>query len=122
MSEMEEKLGAILNNPQMMQQIMSMAQAMNASQPQPPREEPSKPPAAPQPPIPDIDPNMLRSLAGMARQGGVDRNQQALLKALSPYLSQNRVSKLERAMRAAKMAGLASTFLSSGGLQLLSGR
>ena len=29
MSEMEEKLGAILSNPQMMQQIMSMAQAMS---------------------------------------------------------------------------------------------
>lgn len=120
MNEMEEKLGAILNNPQMMQQIMSMAQAMNASQP--PKEELPKPPAPPQPSLPDIDPNMLRSLAGMARQGGIDRNQQALLKALSPYLSQNRVNKLERAMRAAKMAGLASTFLNSGGLQLLSGR
>ncbi|MDO5154128.1 MAG: hypothetical protein Q4D50_12340 [Eubacteriales bacterium] len=120
MSEMEEKLGAILNNPQMMQQIMSMAQAMSASQP--PKEEPPKPSPPPQPSLPDIDPNMLRSLAGMVRQGGVDRNQQALLKALSPYLSQNRVNKLERAMRAAKMAGLASTFLNSGGLQLLSGR
>ena len=32
MSEMEDKLGAILNNPQMMQQIMSMAQAMGANQ------------------------------------------------------------------------------------------
>ena len=28
MDEMEEKLGSILNNPQMMQQIMSMAQSM----------------------------------------------------------------------------------------------
>ena len=36
MSEMEEKLGAILSNPQMMQQIMSLAQAMNSSQNQSP--------------------------------------------------------------------------------------
>lgn len=123
MSEMEEKLGQILSNPQMMQQIMSLAQAMNASQPQ--KQEPTPPPKPPQPTvpaIPDIDPNLLRSLSSMTRQGGIDQNQQALLKALSPYLSQSRVNKLERAMRAAKMAGLASAFLNSGGLQLLSGR
>ena len=123
MSEMEEKLGQILSNPQMMQQIMSLAQAMNASQPQ--KQEPTPPPQPLQPTvpaIPDIDPNLLRSLSNMTRQGGIDQNQQALLKALSPYLSQSRVNKLERAMRAAKMAGLASAFLNSGGLQMLSGR
>lgn len=120
MSEMEEKLGAILSNPQMMQQIMSMAQAMNASAPpQDPPQRSQEMAASPQLPM---DPRMLQSLAGMAQRSGVDQNQQTLLKALRPYLSQNRVSKLERAMRAAKMAGLASSFLNAGGLQLLSGR
>ena len=38
MDEMNEKLGAILSNPQMMQQIMSMAQAMG-QQSQPKRHE-----------------------------------------------------------------------------------
>ena len=52
----------------------------------------------------------------------MDQEQQALLQALSPYLSHTRVEKLERAMRAAKMAGLASTLLSSGALQNLLGR
>ena len=42
MSEMEEKLGAILSNPQMMQQIMSMAQAM--SPPPEPQGRPEQPP------------------------------------------------------------------------------
>lgn len=121
MSEMEEKLGAILNNPQMMQQIMTMAQAMNASSP--PQESPQKSQEmVSSPQFPSIDPRMLRSLAGMAQNSGVDQNQQSLLKALRPYLSQNRVNKLERAMRAAKMAGLASNFLNAGGLQLLGGR
>ena len=32
MSEMEEKLGAILSNPQLMQQIMSMAQSLNTAE------------------------------------------------------------------------------------------
>lgn len=119
MSELEDKLGAILNNPQMMQQIMSLAQAMGSQQPA--QEEPPKPEPAPAP-IPNLDPKLLQSLAGMARQGNVDSNQQALLHALSPYLSRERVGKLERAMQAARMAGAASVFLNSGGLQMLMGR
>lgn len=118
MSEMEEKLGQILGNPQMMQQIMSLAQAMNAGQPSDPPAP--APPQAP-PAAAGLDLGALQSLAGMARQGGIDANQQSLLKALSPYVSQARLHKLERAMRAAKMANLASSFLNSGGLQLLAG-
>ena len=116
MSEMEDKLGAILNNPQMMQQIMSMAQAMNGNS-----APPSPPPQEASPSLP-MDPRMLKSLAGIAQKSGVGRNQQNLLKALRPYLSQGRINKLERAMRAAKMAGLASGLLNSGALQMLAGR
>ena len=32
-NSMEEKIGAILNNPQMMQQLMTMAQSFNAQPP-----------------------------------------------------------------------------------------
>lgn len=121
MGDLEEKLGAILSNPQMMQQIMAMAQAMGAGQPQ--KEEPPKPKAPdPSPALPDLDPRMLQSLASIASKGGVDQNQTALLHALSPYLSQERIIKLERAMQAARMAGAASMFLNSGGLTFLSGR
>ncbi len=117
MDEMEEKLGSILNNPQMMQQIMSMAQALGQSSPEKTQEQTTVPS-----PTPDIDLSLVQKLAGMGRQSGIDNNQQALLKALTPYLSRDKVGKLERAMRAAKMAKLASAFLNSGGLQLLSGR
>ena len=120
MSEMEEKLGAILNNPQMMQQIMSMAQAMSAAQPASP--SPEQPKSIQPSPLPDLDPGMIRKIAGMASNSSVDQQQRALLNALQPYLSRSRVTKLERAMRAAKMAGLASSFLNSGGLQMLTGR
>ena len=57
---------------------------------------------------------MLAKLAGLSRQGSIDRDQQALLKALNPYLSKDRIGRLERAMRAAKMAKLAGSFLGSG--------
>lgn len=120
MSEMEEKLGQILNNPQMMQQIMAMAQAIGAGQ-GPKLEENQRPEPSPAP-APNFDPRMLQSLAGLAQQNNVDQHQQALLKALSPYLSRERIQKLERAMRAARMAGVASAFVSSGGLQMLTGR
>ncbi len=121
MEGMEDKLGAILSNPQMMQQIMSMAQALGASENHAPAQEAPKQESAPSP-IPGLDPGMLQKLAGLAGQSGIDRNQQALLKALGPYLSRGRIDKLEKAMRAAKMAGMAAVFLNQGGSHILSGR
>ena len=118
MSEIEEKLGAILSNPQMMQQIMSMAQAM--SPPPEPQGRPEQPPEPAPPALPDF--SVMQKLAGMTRQSGIDKNQQALLRALSPYISRERSAKLEKAMRAAKMARLASAFLNAGGLDMLTGR
>lgn len=113
MDALEEKLGAVLNNPQLMQQIMSMAQAMGstpaANAPPPPSPDPA--------PMPDL--GMLQKLSGIANQSGVDRNQQALLKALDPYLGRDRLGRLEKAMRAAKMAKLAGSLLGSGLLSQL---
>ena len=117
MSELEEKLGTILSNPQLMQQISAMAQALGQAPPEPP----APPPVAPQSPtLPD--PAMLQKVSGMLQAGGVDQEQQELLHALSPFLSQSRIGKLERAMRAAKMAGFASALLKSGGMNIFGGR
>lgn len=103
----------------MMQQIMAMAQSMGQQEP----EEKPQPKPQPPPQMPSMqDAAMLQRIAGIARQSGVDKNQQALLKALSPYLSRDRITKLERAMRAAKIAGFASTALGSGNLPFFSGR
>ena len=120
MSEMEEKLGAILGDPQMMQQIMALAQSMDQRQQE---KQSAEIPNVPQSPsLPAMDPALIGKLAGLLGQSGIDRDQRTLLKALSPYLSTNRIQKLEKAMQAAKMARLASTFLNSGGLSLLTGR
>ena len=123
MGEMEDKLSAILNNPQMMSQIMSMAQAMgaNSSNDAPPQPQPSAPkPPAPAPSL-SIDPMMLQKLSGFAGQGAINKEQQALLKALSPFLQKDRLGKLERAMRAAKIARFASSALGQNGLMSLLG-
>ena len=109
MSEMEDKLNSILSNPAMMQQIMSMAQSMG-------QEEPKNQSASPLDAFPDIDIGMIKRLSGLAQNTGVDKNQQVLLNALCPYLSRERISKLERAMRAAKMAKLATGIMGNQGL------
>ena len=110
MESFEEKMNAILGNPDMMAQIMSMAQAIGGEA------APQAPPADPPFSIPDLDPGMLQKLAGFLGQSKIDSHQQLLLKALAPYISQGRISKLEKAMRAAKLASLASTLLTSVGL------
>ncbi len=117
MDEMEEKLGSILGNPQMMQQIMAMAQTLGQGSP-PPKQEEQRP--TPMPNMPDAA--MLQKMVGLAKQSGIDKNQQNLLRALGPYLSRERITKLEKAMRAAKIAAVASTALRSSGVTLFSGR
>lgn len=119
MSEMEDKIGAILGNPEMMQQIMSMAQSLGANSSPAPEPEPKEPET-------DsgfkIDPAMIGKIMGLANQTGLDSNQKALLHALRPYLNGERIRKLEKAMRSAKLANLASSALGSGMLSSLLGR
>lgn len=114
MSEMEDRLNAILGNPQLMQQIASMAQTMGNMPAEDP--EPQSTPAF------NFDPKLLQTMAQTVGQAGIDHNQKTLLQALSPYLAPYRVQKLERAMQAAKLAGAASAFLNAGGLKMLTGR
>lgn len=106
MEDMESKLGAILSNPQMMQQIMSIAQNFGSEpEPQPPPSDTG----------PEIDFAMIQKLTSLIGKTGIDAQQKALLHALGPYLSDQRIRKLEKAMRAAKLAGMASVFLGNSG-------
>lgn len=116
MSELEDKLGSILSNPQIMQQIAAMAQTLGKA----PAEQPMSQPKQFSPSLPD--PAMLQSFSEIMQAGQVDQEQQELLHALSPFLSQSRIGKLERAMRAVKMAGFASILMKHGGLNLFGGR
>ena len=122
MDSMEDKLGSILNDPKMMQQIMSLAQSLGQNTEPQTTQEPSRKQEAPPQSFPEIDPMMLKSISSMAGQGSIDSNQRTLLKALGPYLHQDRIRKLEKAMRAAKIARIASTFMNQGGLSFLTGR
>lgn len=111
MDDIESKLSAILGNPEMMSQIMNIAQQFGQTSP-PTHESPAQAPSG-------MDIGMLTKLAGMANSSRIDPNQQTLLSALRPYLAKERIMKLEKAMRAAKIAGIASSLLGSGILSSL---
>lgn len=114
MDEFENKLGQILGNPEMMGKIMAMAQSFGSQEPAP------EPKPQPQADLPEIDFATIQKLTGLMGKAGVDSQQKALLAALSPYINANRIRKLEKAMRAAKLAGVATTFL--GNSPLLGGK
>ena len=117
MDDFEEKLGNILGNPQMMQQIMSMAQAMGA-------QGGNRPDGAQKQNevFPEIDVATLQKISGLAQKSSIDQREQALLRALGAYLSKERIGKLEKAMRAAKIAKIASSTLSLRGIPQSAGR
>ena len=127
MEGIEEKLGSILSNPDMMNTIMNMAKALGQSQPEPAPQQPSP---AKQPPLqqkapPPIGKNeleMISRISSLSQQTGLDRQEQALLRALNPYLTRVRLSKLEKAMHAAKMAKFATIALDRAGAQPKNGR
>ena len=117
MAEMEEKLNSILSDPGMMQKIMTMAQALDGG-PQK-VDEPDKGGSSL---FSDIDMATVQRITGLAKQTGVDKREQALLRALAGYLSKERISRLEKAMRAAKMAKVATSALSQKGVFGFQGR
>lgn len=120
MNELEEKLGAVLGNPQLMQQIMNMAQSLG--QASPPPQSAAPPPTMQSPALGDIDPAMLGKIMNLAGRCEIDAQQKTLLNALQPYLSGQRIQKLEKAMRAAKLASAVTSILPGESLPFLSGR
>lgn len=113
MNELESKINNILENPEAMKKIMSLAQSLNLKTEEQPKSQQheNKAKGSNTNTFPEIDLSMLQKLSGLAKQTGIDKNEQTLLKALAPYLSRERIYKLEKAMRAAKMAKIASTML-----------
>ena len=119
MAEMEDKINSILSDPKMMERIMSMAQALGANQPESEGPKDAKNALSP---FPDIDMATMQRISGLARQSGIDKREQSLLRALGGYLSKDRINRLERAMRAAKMAKIATSALGQRGISSYQGR
>lgn len=110
MAEFDDKLNAILGNPQLMSQIMSMAgaleqQAPNSAPPEPPPQ--NKQPAS----APAFNPAALQSMMELLGGTQIDPKQKSLIHALQGFLPADRIRKLEKAMQAAKIARYASSAL-----------
>lgn len=103
MAEFEDKLNAILSNPQMMQQIMSMAGSFSQQQSAPSREAPSQPFS--------FDPGAMQGMMDLLRGTQLDQRQSNLLGALGAYLPQEKVSRLQKAMQASRVAKYAAAAL-----------
>ena len=109
MDGLEKMLQNVLSDPQMMQQIMGLAQSFGGPPPGNASEKTEQGPQ--QPPMSELDLSMLQKLSGLLGRTGIDTQQKALLNALTPFMSSDRVQKLQRAMQAAKIAELASSLL-----------
>ena len=95
MSDFEDKLNKLLNDPEEMERFAGFAKSLMSGS------------AAEQPePAPDIDPSMLKKISGMlSGKGGAGRD--AKLEAMRPFLSEKRRGKMDRAMKIARLAGIA---------------
>lgn len=136
MSDFEEKLNAILSNPEAMGQVMNLAQSLNlggGGEPSGNDGTSNPPPQAPQNNaagggvtdglaglgslLGQIDPKLisrLLPLAGELAGGGNDERMQ-LLYALRPFLKPERRDKVERAAKTARLIHVGKKLLQSMG-------
>ena len=104
MEDLNKAIEGVLNDPQMMQKIMGMAQAFGGAGQEPAAEENGENE------IP-ADFSQLQRIGSLLSQANIDKDQQNLLSALTPYMSGSHLSKLKRAMQAARLAELANSVM-----------
>lgn len=107
MGDFEEKLESILNNPQAMSQIMSLAQSLGGSA-EPSAPPPTQPSPPPEEPGLQLDPQMLTGLFSLLNQyNSGDDQRVALLNALRPFIKEQRQAKIDKAIQIAKLSRMA---------------
>ena len=120
MGQWEDKLGAILNNPQAMSQIMSIAQSLGGQDagaqqaapdaaPDPVAPAEAAPPAEPVQDSPlsglDLDPRLMEAgMRALSVWNNPDDPRAALLQALRPFIKSERQAKLDRAIRVVRLS------------------
>lgn len=88
----------ILNDPEQMQQIMDLAKNLSSGSDNP--EQPA------------LSPERVAEIGKFLQQSeAADRKQEALVRALRPFLRPGRQSKLDRAMQIAKLSHIAGIAL-----------
>ncbi|MBP3501346.1 MAG: hypothetical protein J6J63_03920 [Oscillospiraceae bacterium] len=123
MSELDEKLNALLSDPNSMAQVMQLAQQLSgtfggASQPASASPPPPPPPQPPQPSfdtsfLGGLDPKLIgRFLPLIQEYTQSNSNTTQLLYALRPFLKAEKQDKIERAAKLARLIHLGKKFLS----------
>lgn len=114
MSELEDRIQSVLNDPDQMQQILGMARSLMGGGPEP---EPPKEPGGFS--LPELmggggEAGLMKKLASLLGGGGAGR-EQALLEAMKPWLSESRSRRMDRALKLGHMARAASLALGEWG-------
>lgn len=119
MSELDEKLNALLSDPGSMAQIMQLAQQLSGSMggEGAPQNAPASPPPAPSPsPLGAIDPQALAKYLPLLQELTRDTSQTTqLLYALRPFLKEEKQDKVARAAKLARLITIGKRFLTEGG-------
>ena len=102
MDDLERQLNSILSDPKQMEQIAGLARSLMGDGAQGTTPEPGP------------DTALLGRIASLIQSGGEGR-EQALLKAMAPYLSEKRRGKLDNALRLARLARIARLAMEQGG-------
>lgn len=103
MSNFEDKINAILGNPAEMEKLTRLASQFLGGG----REQEAAPPQAEKPDMSGLlDPDMLSKISRLMSSSG-NSDKTALLRAMGPYMSEERREKLEKAMRFARLAKVA---------------
>ena len=117
MSEFEEKLNAILSSPEAMAQVASLAQSLSEGKGDP---QETPPPAVPANQdgglgnlLGSLDPSMLQKVLPLLGELNSPRSseREQLLHALAPFLKESRRSRVDQALKAARMIRLGKEFL-----------
>lgn len=141
MAELDDKINALLSDPDSMAKIMQLAQSLSGGSGSPePQQAPQGQWNPPQPPPPQtapaafsagsggggdpfssltggLDPQMLMRLLPLVQElgSGQDTNARRLVYALRPYLKPERQDKVERALQLARLFHIGKKFLAGWG-------
>ena len=121
MAELDEKLNALLSDPNSMAQIMQMAQQLSATMgggsaspsPSTAAAPPAAPTTQPAPSLPGgIDPQVVTRFLPLLQEYSRSSSQtMQLLYALRPFLKESKQDMVERAARLARLIHLGKKFL-----------
>lgn len=120
MSELEDKLGAILSNQDAMNQIMALAQSLSgADRAASPPPEPEAPPESGAPSGGDLslgglDPRLISMAMRLAGEYNSNNDSRAaLLEALRPFVREERYANLDKAIQISKLTRVIRVALDS---------